>query len=400
MAVLVLSIDFDGCLAHNRFCESQDLDLVKANLPFLHHLQELQGAYLHTELMIGSSRQSSFIDFWSQKSNQQLLRCFPYYLQIAEYLQCKFDGFLMADLYSHLAAGTAYQLELADTYPVLDKSDYSSHYSDLMTYLGEERFPLAPDAFCDSSKLSLLYAQIHRIAGKYSKQTVVFKFFDDNIDYLTKMISTFSKFPQLLPRQLRLELSRYDGQVCTDVGYIQGTGDINLDYQGSLNELKHKLKLTSSEHVKDLSTYFNMKNMKPRQGMLSSAVDEDFLQLLMKLYRKAKNLEHRQEPLAAASALKLHRELTHGFYQYQKSAKTLEAFIHESETAIALARPILEQHRGWKEVFYNLIAAVLMFAGVGYLMVAAVRRDMLLFKVKTDAGKHLDELSQQLAQLH
>jgi len=400
MTVLVLSIDFDGCLANSRFCESQDLDLVKANLPFLYHLQALQGAYVQTELLIGSSRQSSFIDFWSQKTNRQLLRCFPYYLEIADHLQCKFDGFLMADLYSNLAAGTAYQLELADTYPVRDKSDYSRHASELMAYLGEERRPPAPDAFCDSSKLSLLYAQMHRIASKYSDQMVVFKFFDDNLDYLNNIISTFSAFPQLLPGQLRLELCRYDGQVCTDVGNIQGAGDINMDYHASLIELKRKLKLPAWEHVKDLSAYFTKENMKPRKGVLNSTIDEDFLQLLMKLYRKAKNLERRQEPLAAASAFTLHRELTHGFYQYQNNTKTLQVFVHDSQAALALARPILEQHRGWKEVLYNLMAAILMFAGLGYLMVAAVRRDMLLFKVKTDTGKNLDELSQKLAQLH
>jgi hypothetical protein len=404
MSVLVFSIDFDGCLGHQEFYETQDCDLIKANQPFLHYLADLGRTYEDKVLMIGSSRQSSFIDFMSQKGNRQLLRCFPYYLQIAGFLGIHFDSLLMADVYANLAPGTAYNLELAVDYPFKDKDDFSKYHMKALAFQASQRSPVPPDAFCDVSKVSLIYAQVHKMAHKYYPNLVVFKFFDDDLKNLNGIYAIFHRYPDLLPLNLRLDLCQYDGDELKDLYSLQGSGALDQDFYQTVLDIKRQGHLSPWDNSKDLSIYFNQNLIELIRDRLSEesetrlghGVESDFLDGLMVLYQKAKSLEQRQETLAAKTALDLHRDLTHLLYHYQGGKMALKAFVQACQNKIDKARPILSTHRGWSEILVNLLALVLMFAGIGYLMAAAIRRDLLFFKVKTDSLQKLENIEQGL----
>ncbi len=401
MSVLVLSIDFDGCLAHQSFTESAELDLIKFNQPFLRYLQEIGQTYQQQCLMIGSSRQSGFIDFMSQKNNRQLLRCFPYYIQVANHLGINLEPFLMADLYSNLAPGTAYNLELAVDYPFPDKGDFAALHLKALEFQGSLRNPLSPDAFCDSSKISLLYAQMHFMAQKHQDKELVFKFYDDNSQQLTYIHRIFKENNTLLPSNLSLDLCHYDGQEMKDLFHLKGSGQIDADCYQTIIGIKKSARLSHWENTKDLSYCFNPNivrnvDLVVHESRLSHPQQAQLIQCLVTLYRKAKALEQRHEDLAAKVAFALHRDLTHLFYQFQNAKISLQDLTQGFQARIDDAKPVLAKHRGWKEVLINLIAALLMLGGLGYLMVAAIKHDLLLFKVKTDSLHKIESIEQEL----
>ena len=82
-------------------------------------------------------------------------------------------------------------------------------------------------------------------------------------------------------------------------------------------------------------------------------------------------------------------------YQFQHAKISLADFTAAYQAKIDEAKPVLAQHRGWKEILTNLVAAMLMFAGLGYLLTAAIKRDLLLFKVKTDSVQKLENIEQE-----
>jgi hypothetical protein len=404
MPVLVLSIDFDGCLAHSEFSQSADCDLLKANQPFLHYLSHLCLGFDKKILFSGSSRQSSFIDFMSQKSNRQLLRSFPYYLKVAAYLGISFDALLMADVYSNFAPGTAYNLELAMHYPFKDKDDFSKNYMQILEFQASLRCPKPPDAFCDTSKVSLLYAQMHKVAQTYPASEITFKFFDDDRKYLTNIHEVFKNHPNLIPSNLRLDLGHYDGEEFKDFNSVQGQGNLDEDYYQTLSDIKQSAHLSNWENNKNLSLLFNHRLVEAIDQRLSEDSETrqgfeeqtDLINSFMVLYQKAKVLAKRQEHLAADAAFLLHRELTHSLYQYQRQEIPLDQFVQSCQNSIAKCRPILAQHRGWKEILFNLMAAVLMFGGLGYMLAAAIKRDLLLFKFKTDSVQKIEKIEDSL----
>lgn len=77
---------------------------------------------------------------------------------------------------------------------------------------------------------------------------------------------------------------------------------------------------------------------------------------------------------------------------------TPEQFKQACQRHIEDARPVLEVHRGWKEVFANLGIA-LGLGGVGYLLAGAVNylvNGRFSFHVKTRSEEKLDQLSESL----
>ncbi|CAM2814599.1 hypothetical protein [Legionella worsleiensis] len=140
-----------------------------------------------------------------------------------------------------------------------------------------------------------------------------------------------------------------------------------------------------------------------------------FEKLLSDLGRKIKDLEKRQEEalsvqsstysslvLASLSANTLHEELTSELSKYE-SNPTKEQYLQFKNTcksAINLRRPVLEQHRGFKQLLGNIALAVLGL-GVIYLAAAAVNKaitgNFLFFK--TDSAVIVDKIQNSLDEI-
>lgn len=79
--------------------------------------------------------------------------------------------------------------------------------------------------------------------------------------------------------------------------------------------------------------------------------------------------------------------------EYETDEKSIDDLKTDSIKAINDARPVLEVHRGWKEILGNIALAILGL-GVGYIAACAYKGSF--FKFKTDSVTILDDVAEQL----
>ena len=109
---------------------------------------------------------------------------------------------------------------------------------------------------------------------------------------------------------------------------------------------------------------------------------------------KVKELNTRKncEP-AYKAANTLYTTLTELKDQYANGTMGYSDFKNQSLAAIKIARPELNQHRGWKEILGN-IAYCILGLGIGYLAICAYKGSF--FKFNTDSVNKLDELENNI----
>lgn len=66
---------------------------------------------------------------------------------------------------------------------------------------------------CDSSKLINVYAIAHDTACRHRTAKITINLFDDNPSIIEDLISTFTKYPALLPRNVTLVFHKYTGEL-------------------------------------------------------------------------------------------------------------------------------------------------------------------------------------------
>ena len=117
------------------------------------------------------------------------------------------------------------------------------------------------------------------------------------------------------------------------------------------------------------------------------------------LFDKKNNLLTDGHETAGKKAGELYERLSQLYKQYVSADIDRPEFIRQSTIAIQMARPILEEHRGWKQLLGNLGLAII---GLGVIYIAAglinmaVTGNFLFFK--TDASAKLDALQNILDQ--
>lgn len=226
MAVRVLSFDFDGCLFHKSYRDSTEKHVVLHNLPFLKTIREQNKDFEHVFLFIGSNRQSLSTDVFNSRTTGS---CFPAIQQITNYLstdeqEVVFDPLLLADVYNSLASGTAYAHAL----------DYLRSPTRLAPM---ELKQSTPGWVFDDSKVTILYAQIHKAAALHPDKPIVFDFYDNRIDILVGLEIFFAAYSELIPQNVSLEFHHYEGQGITHLAEVSGTGLIDIDYPSTVREM-------------------------------------------------------------------------------------------------------------------------------------------------------------------
>lgn len=231
-----ISLDFDGCLFHRKYAQdpSYDKDVLTHNHLFLKTLRSENTLFSAVRVLVGSGRQSFFNDRagWKFKGS-----CFPALLRIAEHLQATPDLFLMADVYGDLEEGDSFRKALDYCLPFVKQQGVESGGSE--SALGGRPFVESEHArwIFDESKITLLYAQLHKIAREHPVKEIVFDFFDDREDILSGLKRFYTDHPDLIPSHTILRLHRYAGGSMMPIAIIMGTGKMDLHYRDTVKEM-------------------------------------------------------------------------------------------------------------------------------------------------------------------
>lgn len=223
MAKRAISLDIDGCIFNASFIERAALiqgpnpsykacknknyeDAVSLNPLLWMGLTMEVHEYAEWTLFDGSHRQSEYLDYInvvrSNKNGERFLvgSCFPVFPLITNYLRqtyqlsVRWDNLLLDDIYEARSDGSSYQ-------KALDK---------LQNERGDD--PARPEMPIDESKVSLLYAQMHKFAADNPGEQLVFDFYDDREDILNWLSGFYSAFPSKIPAKLTLRLYHYEGK--------------------------------------------------------------------------------------------------------------------------------------------------------------------------------------------
>ncbi|KTD45534.1 Dot/Icm T4SS effector [Legionella rubrilucens] len=218
--VVYHSLDFDGCFSNEASSHAlgKQWTASKSN-------QETNQAYLaanaailttfakgdETILLVGSNRQNPHIDFKNGTGTEYPPgSVFPRMEAFADQVGGTFNPFLLTDL------ETA-KPDIGSTYRRFKEKDYlqeNGSYKDKVDprQLESDGFSLQKD---DESKVSLLYAQMQLAAMNHPHDVIEFNFYDDRKDIAEPLFTFFQKNPELIPKNVTLNVIGYSGPALT-----------------------------------------------------------------------------------------------------------------------------------------------------------------------------------------
>ena len=231
MTIRVLSFDFDGCLFHTGYINSEEKSVIFSNQVFLDRIKSENDRYSQSIVMVGSNRQSKRVD----KLNAEIANkgsCFPAIKAISHYLDVNLDLFLLADLHGDLAYGTTFARAL---YPqAINHAEW----------------------LFDETKVTVLYAQLQKIALENPTEDIEFYFYDDKgcnyrvirddrghdrlvlCDGILEWLQRFySLHPDLIPKHVTLFLNQYSGNIVKPFVKIKGTGFVDANFRNTVKEM-------------------------------------------------------------------------------------------------------------------------------------------------------------------
>jgi hypothetical protein len=233
--IRALSFDADNCLFHRKYKPSVEevlsghcQQVITKNKPLLEKLKEENYAFDETVVLVGSLRQSHEVDLLNAV-NGKTESIFHAIRRVATELKATLDKFLLADIDTNQAAGSTFNRA---------EQQFDARAPDEFDKRDIERL-LRDTKKCssDTCKASMLYAQIHKLATQYSEDNIVFDFYDDKDGILQPLVRYFEHYPELLPKNVTLQLNHYDGGDVTLVSSIQGCGFIDKNYRKTTQDM-------------------------------------------------------------------------------------------------------------------------------------------------------------------
>lgn len=204
------SFDADGCIFNeayiNGFRNRQVDDVVEYNESLLLHNRAENQSMDRAYVFVGSNRQSYRVDRLNATKFGLLMTesCFVATQKLADALDATMDRFLLADVYGDLDDGRSFDLAI---------SEEGTH----------------ADWVLDSSKATIVYAQVHKLANDKPEAEITYDFYDDKDEIATGIIH--SLLPEVLPHNVTVRIFKYTGNVITLQGAITGTGIIDSTYR-------------------------------------------------------------------------------------------------------------------------------------------------------------------------
>lgn len=290
----VISFDADNCLFHRGYVwhpldpHHDENEVITKNRHLFDAIKAERHLYAEEIVFCGSNRQDEYWDRVLQADKNPTESFFIALQKVCKELDARLDAFLLADVYSELPDGSAYAQAV------------NNRISSDMTASPRWRF--------DKSKLTILYAQIHKIANEYPEDDVVFDFYDDkafgilNNFLLEELYTFFITYPDLLPDRTTLRLKYYEGKDVKDIGIIQGKGSIDRAYRQTILDMMTLVQNKDRREKKDVLRHLDVSNVRlcrsvyqtqapqrffnaqqhvaPQQASHSQASCEDFLDKL------------------------------------------------------------------------------------------------------------------------
>lgn len=210
--IRTLSFDFDGCLANRLYldlpkpADGLEPKVITANKELLSAINAEKELYDESTVFIGSNRQSNDLDLgnWGKGgifTMRGMNSCFNDTSTIAAHLGAKMDGFLLADVYGQVDSSDSFNKAMAI-------GEGLSHMP-LYCIRGDTSVKHNTTLF-DTNKISLLYAQMHKVAHENPDAEIHFHFYDDRQDILEQLNTFFNnKDYHPVPRNVILHLHHY-----------------------------------------------------------------------------------------------------------------------------------------------------------------------------------------------
>lgn len=251
-----------------RLGDSQFNTLTHYNSSLIEHLQKKTKAVKNAYLLNGSQRQDCETEIKRSTVSQWPVYSFYALAKFAGEIGARFDPFLIGDIkrkkakkHSHLEAGACYK--------------------DFMQFFQGERETLptykcvGPNGLTDSSKISLIYAQVHKLANDHPGKKIEFDFFGDDNDIHSSINEFFKANSWLLPKNVQLNLHIYcdknrrtNPQRKTWSPFdkpIQGTGFIDAAFDETVLEMLQSLKPNEYNGAQPLNETLNPKTLRKRK---------------------------------------------------------------------------------------------------------------------------------------
>jgi len=306
----IKSYDFDGCIFNVNYMDSKAKDrLFKHNKHFFEKQYEKikKNAIDIVIFQVGSNRQDKGTDNYNS-NNHKSGSCYPALEMIKNEFkknlgetECLLDGYLLCDTYGKRPHG--------ENFAKACSQDPHYHFS---------------DAVFDESKVTLLYAQMHRAASKYPDAEIIFDFYDDrDDDILPNLAQFFQKNPDLIPHNVQLQLKHYAGDSVSNIAKIQGTGVIDHQYEKNIqsmiecasydpygtNNIFNNLNFNHQQRLydfkmrlgtifKELNDHINLIEQMPHQNAVAH---KEFIGALRTLHENLLTHEHKDIAIKIAS---------------------------------------------------------------------------------------------------
>lgn len=257
MAIRVLSFDFDGCLFNPTYTDkllkptesepteskpteskirpffekkgSYELNkqlksIIESNKEFLEKIKNQNKNYGKVYALVGSNRQSFAVD-QSNSFRNNTGTCTHAIIHLSDWLGVILDKFLLADIYGNKQSGASFGLILEE----IEKREPRTFKN-----VSEH-----DDFAFDKTKVTILYAQMHKIARENPGEQIVFDFYDDKLGILQALSKFYLENPYLIPSNVTLNLNQYLGESVPEepMFQIQGKGFIDIGYGQTVKDL-------------------------------------------------------------------------------------------------------------------------------------------------------------------
>ncbi|TNF65220.1 MAG: hypothetical protein EP298_13285 [Gammaproteobacteria bacterium] len=218
----IISLDMDGCLFHRHYHKAYQKDrdqaLFETNKEFFESLLKETSEDEQLIFMIGSNRQSYTIDASNSGKGHNTEYSFKAIEKIATIFSkerakntTRLDTFLLEDIFSNRRAGSSFQIAQ-------------------QIREGKLPEPNKDSLLLEQSKIPILYAQMHRHALKNPTEVIEFDFYDDREDIIKALNEFYINYPEMIPKNVTLNLHLYNGEERVDLEPIQGQGRIDSNY--------------------------------------------------------------------------------------------------------------------------------------------------------------------------
>ncbi len=281
--IKVFSLDFDKCLYTGsytkkitkcrrdnpemfwgEFLELQNSILISENGNLLKHLvDEIKKSknLNNVQLFFGTERQSFRADMINLIKGPDINgSAFQGLLMLRNQLEydvgkvnkgldIAVNHFLLADIYADIEHGKSFKLALFRMF-----QESRKWRANRIAEISEDYFDDHADWIFDDSKITIVYAHIHKLSLENPGVNIAYDFYDDRVDILESIQDFFESNLDLVPISVTITLNEYSGSNIRKMTIIKGKGGIDSDYNKSIKKLAE----LSNRQLMDFSEIVNI----------------------------------------------------------------------------------------------------------------------------------------------